>query len=247
MIAFDREVTFTGDQNNNRQPPALDLVIRLCTALAAEEIDYCHWKSTTALDRSANGDNDLDLLVSRAHVQRFTEILDRLDFKSVLTAPKDKLPGVLDFYGLDRPSGCLVHVHAHYQLVLGNDLSKNYRLPLEQPYLASAIDRGMFRIPAPEFELVVFVIRMVLKHSTWDSLVMRHGKLSPSERAELADLATPTNLERASAILENYLPYIDRALFEACLRAVQPGCNLGARILTGERLQKALKTCARYP
>ena len=247
MITPEKKVTLMKKPKDLSQIPALDLVARLCEALAAEEIDYCHWKSTTALDRSANGDNDLDLLVSRADVQRFVEILQRLGFKSVLPAPKDKLPGVLDFYGLDCPSGCLVHVHAHFQLILGNDLSKNYRLPLEQPYLASAIERGMFRIPAPEFELVIFVIRMVLKHSTWDSLLLRHGSLSPSERGELDDLVTPANLERVSAVLEKYIPYVNRELFDACLRTLQPKCSLGARILTGERLQRALRCCARYP
>ena len=247
MIAFDREVTFTENQRNTRQLPALDLVVKLCSALAVEEIDYCHWKSTTAIERSANGDNDLDLLVNRAHVQRFMEILDHLGFKSATLASKDKLPGVLDYYGFDCPSGRLIHVHAHFQLILGSDLSKNYRLPLEQAYLASATERAMFRIPAPEFELVIFVIRMVLKHSTWDSLLMRHGSLSLSEHGELDDLATPMNLERVSAILEKHIPYLDRALFDACLRTLQPNCALGARILTGERLQKALSPCARYP
>ena len=89
-----------------------------------------------------------------------------------------------------KNQGGLVHVHAHFQLILGNDLSKNYRLPLEQDYLRSSVQQDLFRIPAPEFELVVLVIRMVLKHSTWDSILMRHGQLSPSERDELNDLST---------------------------------------------------------
>ena len=43
---------------------ALDLVVKLCETLAAQKIDYCHWKSNTFLDRSASGDNDLDLLIN---------------------------------------------------------------------------------------------------------------------------------------------------------------------------------------
>ncbi len=46
-------------------PLALNLIFDLCQALAEEGISYCHWKSNNALDRSASGDNDLDLLVSR--------------------------------------------------------------------------------------------------------------------------------------------------------------------------------------
>ncbi len=55
--------------------PALDLVRRLCRVLDLQGIAYCHWKSNEALDRSASGDNDLDLLVARRGVQRFTEVL----------------------------------------------------------------------------------------------------------------------------------------------------------------------------
>ena len=62
-------------------PSTLALTYRLCQALEAERITYCHWKSNNALDRSASGDNDLDLLVSRADVPRFTGILYRLGFK----------------------------------------------------------------------------------------------------------------------------------------------------------------------
>ena len=56
----------------------------LCKTLEAERIDYCHWKSNAALDCSAKGDNDLDLLVGRADIQRFIEILYRLGFKEAL-------------------------------------------------------------------------------------------------------------------------------------------------------------------
>jgi thymidylate kinase len=225
--------------------PALKLVAELCRTLAAENINYCHWKSNVALDRSASGENDLDLLVSRADAQRFTEILYRLGFIEAQAAKEFKLPGVLDYYGFDQPSGTLVHVHTHFQLVLGNDLSKNYRIPLEQAYLSTSVQEGLFRVPLREMELVIFVIRMVLKHSTWDSLLMRHGCLSSSERRELEFLATPETLAKMDSLLEKYLPFLDRSLFDDCLRSIQPGSSLRHRVRTGEWLQKVLASCAR--
>ena len=45
--------------------PGLELVRRLCQTLSTEGVDYCHWKSNEALDRSARAESDLDLLVSR--------------------------------------------------------------------------------------------------------------------------------------------------------------------------------------
>jgi hypothetical protein len=118
---------------------ALDLVVKLCEILASKKIDYCHWKSNTFLDRSASGDNDLDLLINLAHAQCFTEILYSMGFKETLIPKDEELPGVRDYYGYDQKSGRLVHVHAHFQLILGNDLSKNYRLPFERAYLQLSV------------------------------------------------------------------------------------------------------------
>jgi thymidylate kinase len=224
----------------------LDLIIKLCRTLAAQEIDYCHWKSNSFLDRTASGDNDLDLLVNKAHAQCFTEILYGLGFKEALLPKAEVLPGVRDYYGYDQNSGKLVHVHAHFQLILGNDLSKNYRLPLEQVYLDSSIQEGLFRIPSPEFELAVLVIRMILKHSTWDSILMRHGQPSKSERYELDDLSTKKKLSKIETVLP-HLPGISQNLFDVCLQSLQPGCSYWTRIKAGEQLQKVLQTCARSP
>jgi len=224
----------------------LDLVAELCRTLAAKKINYCHWKSNSFLDRSASGANDLDLLVSRAHTRCFTEILYGLGFKESLLPKSEELPGVRDYYGYDQKTERLVHVHAHFQLILGNDLSKNYRLPLEQAYLESSVQGDLFRIPAPEFELVVLVMRMVLKHLTWDSILIRHGQLSSSERHELDDLSTEETLSKVQAVLLN-LPGLSRSLFDLCLQSLQPGSPYWMRVKTGEQLQKALRTCERRP
>ena len=228
------------------QQTVLPLVRKLCQTLEAEKINYCHWKSNEALSRSASGENDLDLLVSRTDAERFHEILFRLGFRQAQENEDSRLPGILNYYGYDAAADRLIHVHLHYQLVLGNDLSKNYHIPVERAYLYSARQVGLFRVPAPEFELVIFVIRMVLKHRTWDSILIGRDKLSSSERRELAYLATPETLADVGNVLQ-YLPYVDKALFDTCLRSLQPGCALLNRVRTGEQLQSALEACARRP
>jgi len=228
------------------EKPALDLVVKLCENLAAQKIDYCHWKSNAFLNRSATGDNDLDLLLNRTHAQAFTEILYSLGFKESLLPQEEELPGVRNYYGYDQKTGILVHVHAHFQLILGNDLSKNYRLPLERVYLQSSVQQDLFRVPAPEFELVVLVIRLVLKHSTWDSALMRHGQLSKTERYELEDLSTQEILSKVESAL-SHLPGLTHNLFDLCLQSLQPACPYWTRFKAGEQLQKEMRACARRP
>lgn len=226
--------------------PALNLITKFCQALADEEITYCHWKSNNALDRSANGDNDLDLLVSRADVSRFTEILYRLGFKQA-KAPVDKqMSSVINYYGYDEQADKWVHVHAHYQLIMGHDMTKNFRLAIEEPYLESATWDGLFKVPAAEFEFIVFVIRMVLKHSTWDALITREGKLKTSERKELSDLQHAVNQNRVHEILKSHLPFIGIDLFYGCVNALQPGCTIWARMKAAQRLQASLQANSLY-
>ncbi len=227
--------------------PVLFLVSKLCEALAEEEITYCHWKSNNMLERCASGDNDLDLLISRADASRFTELLLRLGFKPVKAPEEKQMPGVLDFYGYDEEADKWVHVHAHYQLSMGHDRTKNFRLALERPYLESAVQGKLFRVPAIEFEFILFVIRMILKHSTWDTIVGGEGKLRIGERNELAYLQARIKHNRVYEILKNCLPQIDADLFRSCIQALQPSCSTWSRIKTGQELQHRLQANAAYP
>jgi thymidylate kinase len=246
IVASATPAALAVEGTERRDPPGtLELVSELCWALEAEGVSYCHWKSNEALDRSATGENDLDLLVSRSDAQTFEGILRRLGFKDARLPRWKELPGVWHAYGLDRPTGRLVHIHAHYQLVIGDDMTKNYHLPIEEPYLASAVRATPFRIPAPEFELALLVVRMVIKHGTWDAIVSLQGSLSASERRELADLLGRVDPDSAYSTLRPHLPFIDPELWGRCLRSVQPGSSVWFRVRTARRLQGALIACSR--
>ena len=136
---------------------------------------------------------------------RFSEILFRFGFKQAKAPPDKQMPGVLDYYGYDEEAEKWVHVHAHYQLIMGDDMTKNFRFAIEGPYLESVVRDGLFRVPAVEFEFVVFVIRMVLKHSTWDAILSRQGQLKTSEQKELVYLQGSINQERVNDNIERSL------------------------------------------
>lgn len=223
----------------------LSLIRQLCQALDTAGVEYCHWKSNAAIARSASGDNDLDLLIHRAQVQRYTEILSHWGFKQAQTRSVAQVPGVLHYYGYDQQSGKLVHVHAHYQLVLGHDRTKNYHLPIEEPFLASSNKDDLFPLPTPEWEYLVLVIRMILKYSTWDAILTRQGNLPKSARGELEYLEPLISLNKLNAHLEQYLPYIGSELFADCVEALQPGSKLWLRLQVGHKLQKNLQAHTR--
>lgn len=224
----------------------LPLIEDLVKTLESERILYCHWKSNINLARAAEGEDDLDLLVSRADAGRFAEVVFRMGFREARAKGTKKLPGVLDFYGYDRLADRIVHVHTHYQLVLGSDLSKNYRLPIERPFLASSHVNNLIRVPAPEYELMVFAIRLILKHFTWDAWIMGQGHCSPSEKRELAALCAPEILGKIDSALA-HMPTVDRSIFDACLNILPEGRPIIKRFRVARRLQKALRSCSRAP
>jgi thymidylate kinase len=185
--------------------------------------------------------------VKVSDLQHFREILFHLGFKECLANQLEQLPGVQNFLGYDHHGDKFVHVHAHSRLILGHDLSKNYHLPIERPYLESRQTCGLFKIPAPEFEFIIFVIRMIIKHATLVSIFMNYGTLSKIEEQELVYLENKANPVKVAEILCQYIPFIDYELFGECLLAVRPNCPLMIRIRAGWRLHERLKAHARRP
>lgn len=223
----------------------LELVRDLAEALEAEGISWCHWKSNEALAASASGINDLDLLVRRDQVGRCRAVLHRLGFVQSLQHASRRIPGVLNFHGHDARLGRPVHVHLHTRLVLGDDMTKNHRLPIEEEYLASCHPDGVFPVPAPEFEYVVFILRMVLKHCAWDAMLMLQGRLSSSERRELRQLSEQVPPQASRALVDRLLPEVGGALFARCESAIEAPGDPMSRARVERELTVALEPYAR--
>lgn len=228
-------------------PSTVALVRELARALDEGGIRWCHFKSNAALDRTRRAENDLDLLVARPDAAAFAGILGGLGFKQAQAHPSKALPGVLDYYGFDPGAERLVHVHAHHQLVVGDDLTKNYRIPLEEAYLGCGARDGEFPIPTPELELLLLIIRLTIKHLTWDAMIARLSRISASARTELAYLDARVDEAQLARDLERWLPMVPPEVFAACRRALRPQAGRPERIRAGSRLLAALEPCARRP
>jgi thymidylate kinase len=217
-------------------PAPLALVVTLCSRLREAGVSYCHWKSNDALHLSASGDNDLDLLVDRRHLTAFTEVLASCGFKQARPQRRRFVPGVLHFYGLDDATGRFVHVDAQAQLVLGDDTTKNVHLPIEKAYLASCTQGELFPVPAAEFELAVLVLRLALKHGTWDAALFGLAPLKGTERRELEYLHARADRDELRRVVETHLSQIGWTDWSGYLGALLGDRPLPARLGAGRRV-----------
>lgn len=177
-------------------------------------------------------------------MQRFIEILVGLGFREALVARPQHVDGIRHFYGLDERSGRLVDVHAHERLVIGDDATKNYHVPIEHSYLASTIAAGHFEIPEPEMEFALLVVRMMLKHGTPEALLTGRGRLSVAERRELAHLERRLDPASLGASLAR-AGFLDVSLIDRCRRSFEPGTALQSRLDAWSLLRPRLAPFAR--
>jgi thymidylate kinase len=236
---------FAQHSSNGYSPAAtVPLIKKLCETLNAQQISYCHWKSNWKLHRWLAGAGDLDLLVERADKQRFISIISGLGFKQAEPSNDRHAPGILNFYGFDSDANKLVHLHVHYKLVIGHDLTKNYHLAAENIYLEDSNRQGLIPVPSRETELILFVLRMVLKYSVVESIFR---VASSNMEQELEFLESSVDRARLANILPSLAPAIDHAFFDRCLQSLRSPNTFFRRVQVRQELQKRLAACARRP
>jgi len=237
---------------------ALELIGNLIRILEQEGISYCHWKSNAAMKETMAGEDDLDLLAAQEDKGRFLSVLARLNFIRATAYNDSWFPDITHYYGYDSESGKVVHVHLHFKLILGYDLIKNYHLPLEDVFLRNAGGEGVLKTPACELDLIVFVIRMVLKRRLICFLLggprywlkgcfgKRWKVLSKTDRRDLKYLQGNVSKEKLEECRREYFPFLSGELFDYCLSSIGPGAGRYGWFWAGRRLVCALKGFHRY-
>lgn len=158
--------------------PGLQVVRTWLFAMHRQDILYCHFKSNAHVVDGLVGITDLDILVDRAGYSKAVELLFLAGFKRFQTSKLMDYPAVEDYIGLDWHTGKLVHLHLHWQLVVGEPNLKGYRLPWENLFLNGRIwdERGYIYIAAHEHELLLLLTRITLKVRLRDRLKILLGK-----------------------------------------------------------------------
>jgi len=141
----------------------IDSVKILFEELNSVGITYCHWKSNNALDRTYDGLNDIDLLVDRRQNNLLYQILLKLGYKRVI-APWFKYYTAVENHISNSSTDEIIHLHLHYQLILGEKTIKGYRIPYESELLSRSTS-SLFGalVPKKEDEVIILIARIFLK------------------------------------------------------------------------------------
>ena len=232
-----------------RQPVTASpsLVQRLGQALRDAGVVYCQWKGHFRQHRWATGEGDIDLLVDPASAPAFTAVLGQLGFLPALGPAEAQIPGVESSFAYDPRLARLLHVHTHYRLVVGRAWATHVRLPIEQPLLATAVERAPFPTPTPAFELIVFVLRTLLGRSLRQELGRTGARWLEGIQDQLRYLEAQADRPTIHQLLERHLPCVEPSLFDACLNSLRPGFSPWRRARLRRRLGHQLRPFARHP
>lgn len=221
------EVSASASAGHVDEHGRLEIVARLVAELERRGVRYCHWKSTPGLATALRGETDLDLLVDRADAEAFGIAIREIGFRPFVSHESRRYPAVEDHIGHDRPSGRLVHLHVYYQLILGQQYTKNHRLPLERAFLDGAADRGAgISVPPPALELMVLGIRTLLKYRDSDALkdllrLGRRGGIPPDTRHELKALRSQVSTAELREATTEHLPRLPSDLVVELLAVLE--------------------------
>jgi thymidylate kinase len=141
----------------------LQLGVDLFDRLNRSGIRYCHWKSNIRLAKSLAGKTDLDLLVAKDDADLFVAIAKECGFRRLVSRPEREYAGLSDYLGMDEATGGLLHLHLHDRLVLGGRSGKDIELPVEDLFWRHLEQAGNVRIPSPDLEFAILLLRAVVK------------------------------------------------------------------------------------
>lgn len=141
----------------------LKKVTSFFTELHQKDIKYCHFKSNEHLDAAVSGDTDLDILFEHSRYEEIQRILLSHGFVKFNTAWFVSYPYVEDYIAIDE--GKVIHIHAHFKLILGESKVKSYILPWDEEIFHNRVFMDEYGIYAsnPIDEMLLLIVRTALK------------------------------------------------------------------------------------
>lgn len=220
----------------------LSTLKKIFQTLNKQNIKYCLWKSNFRLDAALKGDTDIDILVAREHCAAFKKVLYEHGCKA-MRSPSDKDTLAVEHYlGYDEKTGKLFHIHIHYQLVFGGRYNKAYRLPIEQEFLTSTKTKQGLKIVTPDLEIVIRVIRALLKYQhrdlIKDCLSIRTPGLDKTTLNEFDYFSKETTGKEIEKVLKSKTTLISPEIIQEFLEILKKSPRAGFKLY---KLKKRLK------
>lgn len=130
-----------------------------------KNVEYCHWKSNQHFSKALQGIDDLDILINRNNTNELLIILSKLNFKHFYTPAARTYVGIEDWMGFDEDTGKIIHLHLHYNLVVGEKHLKGFHLPFEFDILSNRVYNEEYGVYFSSFydELLMLLLRVSIK------------------------------------------------------------------------------------
>lgn len=240
----------TGSTPTDGEPRKLrlpSLALSLEAGLHENGVSFTHWKSNCRLGLRDGYEVELDLLVPQRDRDGLGAVLGDLGFRRLESFHASHVPDVHHYYGLEDDGSCLVHAHVYHRVVTGESLVKNYELPVANQLLAGKQRFRGFPVPAPAIELVVFTIRVMIKHASWveRQLLYRDFGAVDDEVAWLLEQGDELLTEGMNQLREN-LPALQEPLIREALEVLTRDVSVWRRNRVARRLRHSLKAYRRF-
>lgn len=228
----------------SKRPMILQSIAHIATQLRDQGIPYCHWKGNWSLAQVLAGEKDFELLVDRKSSNEAAAVLLKAGYKRAVVRSTEALPGVSHYYGLDSPTGRLVHVHFYTMLVTGESFVESHLLPFHVMLLENAEHLGEIRVPSRSAECVCHVVRTLIRYGSPLDLICVSRKLKADEEA-LRWLKRESNPSEALHLLRTYCPQIDEAMFVKALCMLASRASLFAKLRLARQVRRRLRVFER--
>lgn len=219
-----------------------NLLQQLARGLETRSIGYCQWKGVW---RTGSG-SDIDLLVNSEAIPAFRSLVQELGFTPVLPSGERQIAGVESYLGHDPNVSRPLHLHVHYQLVVGDYWRTVYRLPIERPMLEGSQGGELFRVPSPPYQLLVYVLRMMLRLRGWP-LPLSQARWLSGIQGQLDYLEGRSDRDALGAILAHHLPIVDLRFLDRCLQALRGQSDPAESASVRRDLHRRLRAHSRAP
>ena len=219
-------------------PELSSVALRLFAAMERYGVRHCHWKSNVRLNRTLRGLEDIDVLVHPSDADEFQRVINACGFKLTVSRMGAGHPGVLHALAWDAGIGRLLDLHAYHQLVSGDSFVKSFRFPVEDELLRRTTSLTNVRVPDASSELVLFLLRILLKHVSLIEIAKVHSHYDECID-ELSWLVKRGDTGDAAALCQKWFPAVGVPL-QQMIECVRSG-SLVARMMMGMRIAWGLR------